>query len=69
MPDTANDGTTTTVHTARRCTNGSAALLYVVNGGGHTWPGGEQYFPVALVGKTSRDFDASETITRFFLSF
>ncbi|MBV9285921.1 MAG: esterase [Acidimicrobiia bacterium] len=69
VPDTANDGTTTTVHTTRPCTNGSAALLYVVNGGGHTWPGGEQYFPVALVGKTSRDFDASETITRFFLSF
>ena len=30
-------------------------------------PGGEQYLPVALVGKTSRDFDASETITQFFL--
>ena len=67
LPDTADDGTTTTVHTARPCTNGSAALLYVVNGGGHTWPGGEQYLPAALVGKTSRDFDASETITQFFL--
>jgi len=67
LPDTANDGTTTTVHTARPCTNGSAALLYVVNGGGHTWPGGEQYLPAALVGKTSRDWDASETITQFFL--
>ena len=67
LPDAANDGTTTTVHAARPCTGGSAALLYVVNGGGHTWPGGEQYLPAALVGKTSRDFDASETITQFFL--
>jgi polyhydroxybutyrate depolymerase len=68
LPDTANDGTTTTPHTARPCTNGSAALLYVVNGGGHTWPGGAQYLPAAVVGKTSRDFDASETITQFFLA-
>ena len=68
LPDTANDGTTTTVHAARPCTDGSAALLYVVNGGGHTWPGGEQYLPVFLVGRTSRDFDASETIWQFFAS-
>jgi polyhydroxybutyrate depolymerase len=68
LPDRANDGTTTTVHAARPCASGSAALLYVVNGGGHTWPGGAQYLPALLVGRTSRDFDASETITQFFLS-
>jgi len=34
--------------------------------GGHTRPGGRQYLPVNIIGKASRDFDASETIRAFF---
>jgi polyhydroxybutyrate depolymerase len=41
-------------------------VLYTVTGGGHTWPGGEQYLPSALIGATSRQFDASQVIWRFF---
>jgi polyhydroxybutyrate depolymerase len=37
-----------------------------VDGGGHTWPGGAQYLPVAWIGHTNRDIDATETIWRFF---
>ena len=40
-------------------------LLAVINGG-HTWPGGFQYLPVGLVGRTSRDIDASQVIWEFF---
>jgi polyhydroxybutyrate depolymerase len=41
-------------------------ILYTVKGGGHTWPGGLQYLPVRIIGKTSRDFDANEVIWSFF---
>ncbi len=46
---------------------GSAPVeVLVVEGGGHTWPGGRQYLPATLIGRTSRDIDASEEIWRFF---
>jgi polyhydroxybutyrate depolymerase len=44
---------------------GQLEVLGVV-GGGHTWPGGIQYLPVSAIGRTSRDFSASEAIWQFF---
>jgi polyhydroxybutyrate depolymerase len=41
-------------------------LLYKIDGGGHTWPGGPQYLPVSVIGKVCRDFDATQTIFEFF---
>jgi len=41
-------------------------VVYTVKGGGHTWPGGEQYLPAFLVGKVNHDIDASEVIWEFF---
>jgi len=41
-------------------------ILYVIEGGGHTWPGGWQYLPERIIGKTSRNIDASEEIIAFF---
>ncbi len=46
--------------------DGTEVILYVIDGGGHTWPGGLQYLPVRVIGKTSRDIDASEVIWTFF---
>ncbi|MFH2012320.1 MAG: PHB depolymerase family esterase [Pseudomonadota bacterium] len=46
--------------------DGTEVILYVIEGGGHTWPGGLQYFPERIVGKTSRDIDANEVIWDFF---
>jgi len=40
----------------------SEVILYTVEGGGHTWPMGPQYLPVALIGKTSQQMNASEVI-------
>lgn len=40
--------------------------LFVVQGGGHTWPGGPQYLPAFLVGTVCRDFNATEAIWEFF---
>lgn len=44
----------------------SDAILYKVINGGHTWPGGNQYAPEFLIGKTSQDFNATQTIVDFF---
>jgi polyhydroxybutyrate depolymerase len=41
-------------------------VLYRVEGGGHTWPGGKQYTSPVLVGTTNRDINATEQIWAFF---
>jgi len=45
---------------------GSEVILYIVEGGGHAWPGGYQYLSERIVGKASRDIDANEVIWDFF---
>jgi len=45
---------------------GTEVVLYAIEGGGHTWPGGQQYLPAWIIGKTSRDIDANEVIWNFF---
>ncbi len=52
--------------TYQGCPAGSAVVLEVIHGGGHTWPGGWQYLPPALIGWTNRDIDASQMIWQFF---
>ena len=61
-----NDGTITVRHDRAGCAG--AVTLLEVQGGGHTWPGGSQYLPSALIGPVSRDFDASDAIAVFFRS-
>ncbi len=46
--------------------NGTEVILYAIDGGGHTWPGGIQYKPAGIIGKTCRDIDACEVIWSFF---
>ena len=43
--------------------------LFTIHGGGHTWPGGYQYLGERLIGKTTRQIDASEEIWKFFSGF
>jgi polyhydroxybutyrate depolymerase len=40
-------------------------VVYTIEGGGHTWPGGPQYLPAFLVGKVNHDIDASVVIWDF----
>jgi polyhydroxybutyrate depolymerase len=63
----ANGGLQTHIETYTECKEGAEAILYSVMKGGHTWPGGAQYMPEELIGKTSDDFDASEVIWKFFV--
>ncbi|MEI6050002.1 MAG: PHB depolymerase family esterase [Bacteroidota bacterium] len=66
-PDRApNDGTRVLRKEYNNGINGTHVVLYSIDGGGHTWPGGFQYLPVWVIGKTSRDINASEVIWSFF---
>ncbi len=40
LPDTANDGTVVTVHKFNNCSSGQAVVYYIIDGAGHSWPGG-----------------------------
>jgi len=45
---------------------GKEVVVYVIDGGGHTWPGAWQYLPVFMVGKASQNMDATKVIGEFF---
>jgi polyhydroxybutyrate depolymerase len=66
LPDRARDGTRVRVDRYLPREGGAEVVLYRVEGGGHTWPGGRPYLPVGLVGRVSRDFDATAAIFDFF---
>lgn len=64
LPDKMPDETISRMQTWD-CPRGSVGLVHV-EGGGHTWPGGDQYLPARFVGTTSRDFSASELAFQWF---
>lgn len=66
MPNTANDGTSSVKENYKTCNKNSDVELIKIDGGGHTWPQGNQYLPERSIGRTSQDFNANETIWQFF---
>jgi polyhydroxybutyrate depolymerase len=65
-PDTANDGTRVRRETYPGCADGSAVVFYIVEGGGHTWPGGPNYTNGPVVQRSTHDIDATTVLWRFF---
>jgi len=65
-PDRTDDGMKVRREAYARCKDGSEVILYMVEGGGHTWPGGWQFMSEAAIGKTTQDIDASQIIWEFF---
>ena len=64
-----DDGTNVEVSEYSQCKSQGALTLVKINGGGHTWPGTPlqpRRMVTRLVGPTSRDFRASESIWKFF---
>ena len=47
------------------CADDAAVVLYIVQGGGHAWPGGGP-LPEWFVGSDSRSIDATSTMWAFF---
>ena len=41
-------------------------IFYIIEGMGHTWPGGESLLPESLVGKTTDKLKANDVIWEFF---
>lgn len=65
-----NDGTQVKRFVFGTCKTGpESVLLYEIVGGGHTWPGGFQYLPEEVIGRTSRDINASAVMWAFFKRF
>jgi polyhydroxybutyrate depolymerase len=48
------------------CDGGADVIRYTIDDGGHAWPGG---WPIPLVGKTSKDIDATAEMWRFFQEY
>jgi polyhydroxybutyrate depolymerase len=66
LPDAADDGTRIRRLDYPECAGDAEVVLYVVEGAGHTWPGGKQYQPEQYIGITSQDMKASDVIWEFF---
>jgi hypothetical protein len=74
VPDTLDldnidltDNSTVRLLTYQNCENNNSVLVYLVEGGGHTWPGG--YLPDgwdAYFGRLNNDIHASAEIWKFF---
>jgi polyhydroxybutyrate depolymerase len=64
--DSAGDGTSASYQVYPGGAGETEVVDYEITNGGHTWPGGWQYLPVFLVGKTTRNLNASEIIWAFF---
>ncbi|MDG0817211.1 extracellular catalytic domain type 1 short-chain-length polyhydroxyalkanoate depolymerase [Bdellovibrio svalbardensis] len=66
MDNDPKDGTRVMIEKYPGCKSSAEIQRYVIEGGGHTWPGGD---PNAgrLVGKVSKEVDASMIIWKFFL--
>jgi polyhydroxybutyrate depolymerase len=65
-PDTAGDGTSVTEETDAACAEGAGVTALRIEGGGHTWPSGQQYLPVSVVGRASKNLDANQALLDFF---
>ena len=52
-------------HSWPGCADGASVVLYTIQGGGHTWPGGGP-LPEWFVGPTTHSIDASRLMWLFF---
>lgn len=67
-PGTERLGTTIEVRRFRGCDAGTAVEFYVIEGGGHTWPGSPFDVSGRGLGTTTKDVNATEAIWTFFSS-
>jgi polyhydroxybutyrate depolymerase len=66
--DPSNTPITASVHrlTYTNCADNADVILYTVEGGGHTWPGGKP-FPRWMAGHTTSEINASGIMWDFFV--
>lgn len=66
LPDRDPDDETRAVRAIRACAGGVELVRYRIEGGGHTWPGGQQYLPQFMIGRVSAELDGTQAIFDFF---
>ncbi len=59
-----SDGSRVNKRTYPSCS--APLVLYRIENGGHTWPGGSQYLPKRIIGSVNRDINATQVIWAFF---
>jgi len=64
LPDKVDDGTTVQQRVYGPGRDGAEVVLFVIKGGGHTWPG--RQWPVPWLGKTAGDISANDLMWDFF---
>jgi polyhydroxybutyrate depolymerase len=69
LPDTAHDGTSIIKEEYSNPTTGIKVVGYTIVNGGHTWPGGWQYLPEFIVGKTTKNLNACQEMWQFFKQY
>lgn len=69
FPDKAGDGTSVLKEEYVNPSTGYKVVSYTIENGGHTWPGGWQYFPKFIVGKTTHNLNACDEIWDFFKQY
>jgi polyhydroxybutyrate depolymerase len=57
LPDRVQDDTHVSKTLYTSCQSGAQVGVYSVAGGGHTWPSGRQYLPVAAIGRVTHQID------------
>ncbi len=62
---TESDSTVVTRYVYSGGTDGTEVILFKVDGGGHTWPGGPEYAPEWVIGKFSNHIDGSAQIWKY----
>lgn len=63
LPDREDDATSVSLVRFEGCPEGGEVVLYVVEGGGHTWPGHPP--ELGVLGRTTREIDANAVMWAF----
>jgi polyhydroxybutyrate depolymerase len=63
-PKKADDGTSVERRTYGPGKEGAEVVLFVIDGGGHTWPGRDP--PLKLLGKSTHNISANDLMWEFF---
>ena len=64
LPHKADDGTTVKREIYGPGKDGTEVILFVIKGGGHTWPG--RQWPIPWLGKTTHSISANDLMWEFF---
>lgn len=54
------------IYTAEDCREHSEVTLFAIIGGGHNWPGVDNFIPESIAGQVNMDIHASDVIWQFF---